>query len=45
MDLMKEVPKMAKLNERIYKLTSLLMSDPFFIQTFTTIISQIRKKD
>ena len=45
MDLRKEVSKMFQLNERIYKLTSLLMSDPFFIQTFIAIISQIRKKE
>ena len=45
MNLKEKVSKMAKFNERIYKLTSLLMSDPFFIQTFIAIISKIRKKD
>lgn len=45
MNFKKESSKMIKLNERIYKLTSLLMSDPFFIQTFIAIIFQIKKKN
>ena len=48
MDLKKEVSKMAKFNEKFYKLASLLTLEPFFIQTFITIITiipKIRKKD